>query len=243
MKLLFAKFFAVWALLVFIITLIPAGIIMMIIGLFKEPRRTGIFRIISKGWMSLFFWLTGCRLKVFGKMNFRPGEKYIVTCNHNSLMDVPVSTPFIPGANKTIAKASMAKIPLFGLIYKRGSVLVDRNDKNSRKESYTKMKAVLGMGMHVCIYPEGTRNRSNLSLKEFHDGAFKLSVDTGVPILPALIFNTKKILPPGRSFYFWPGKMELHFLEPVIVTKGESYEAIKEEVYNLMKNYYEKHIK
>ena len=110
--------------------------------------------------MRIFFFVTGCSLKVKGKENFQHGENYIVICNHNSLMDVPLSTPFIPGANKTIAKVEMAKIPIFGLIYKRGSVLVDRNDKNSRKNSFKKMKEVLNMGMHMCIYPEGTRNKT-----------------------------------------------------------------------------------
>lgn len=232
---------AVWALLIFITTLLPISLIIWILGILKEPIRTEKFRLVSKFWMRLFFLLTGCSLKVMGKKKFKKGERYIITCNHNSLMDVPVSTPFIPGPNKTIAKAEMAKIPLFGLIYKRGSVLVNRNDKNSRKDSFRKMKNVLKTGMHMCIYPEGTRNKTNLPLKEFHDGAFKLAVETGNPILPALIFNTKKILPPGKAFYFWPAKMEIHFLEPVYVKEGETYEVLKENIYNLMSAYYEKY--
>jgi 1-acyl-sn-glycerol-3-phosphate acyltransferase len=208
------------------------------IGLIAEPRRTGIFRKISKAWMQLFFFLTGCSLKIKGNRNFKPGEKYIVVCNHNSLMDVPVTTPFIPGANKTIAKAEMAKIPLFGLIYKRGSILVDRKDRDSRRSSFSKMKAVLNMGIHMCIYPEGTRNRTDLPLKEFHDGAFRLSIETGVPILPALIFNTKKILPPGKAFYFWPSQMEMHFLPPVYVTQKENYESLKIKIHDIMSCYY-----
>ena len=243
MKNFFAKIFALWALIIFIITLLPVALIMWIIGLVHEPTRTEVFRQISKVWMEVFFIFTGCSLKVTGKENFKKGEKYIVTCNHNSLMDVPVSTPFIPGANKTIAKAEMAKIPLFGLIYKRGSVLVDRNDKNSRKDSFRKMKNVLKMGMHVCIYPEGTRNKSELPLKEFHDGAFRLAIETRTPILPALIFNTKKILPPGKSFYFWPSKMEIHFLPPVYISQEENYELLKEKVHYLMSNYYLEHNK
>ena len=211
---------------------------MWVIGIVREPKRTEIFRNISKAWMRVFFFFTGCSLKVIGKENFKKGEKYIVACNHNSLMDVPVSTPFIPGANKTIAKSEMAKIPLFGLIYKRGSILVDRNDKNSRKDSFRKMMNVLNMGMHVCIYPEGTRNKTELPLKEFHDGAFKLAMETGAPILPALIFNTKKILPPGKSFYFLPAKMELHFLPPVYVTPGENFETLKTKIHDLMSKYY-----
>lgn len=229
---------AAWALIVFVVTLLMFVLPIWFIGIFEEPGRTGYFRRISIVWMSLFFFLTGCRLKVKGKQNFKRGEKYIVTCNHNSLMDVPVSTPFIPGANKTIAKAEMAKIPLFGLIYKRGSILVDRNDKKSRQDSFRKMKNVLQMGMHMCIYPEGTRNKTNLPLKEFHDGAFKLAKETGVSIIPALIFNTKKILPPGKTFYFHPAKMEIHFLPAIKAEEGNNYEFLKEKVYQVMSDYF-----
>ena len=187
MKKIFAGFFAAWALIVFISTMLPVALLMWIIGVIKEPKRTYFFQVISKIWMCIFFFFTGCRLKVKGRNNFRPHEKYIVICNHNSLMDVPLSTPFIPGANKTIAKAEMTKIPIFGLIYKRGSILVDRNDKNSRKNSFNKMKEVLNLGMHMCIYPEGTRNKTDMPLKGFHDGAFKLAVENETSILPALI--------------------------------------------------------
>ena len=191
--------------------------------------------------MRIFFFITGCGLKVRGIKNFRKDENYIVICNHNSLMDVPLSTPFIPGANKTIAKAEMAKTPVFGLIYKRGSILVDRNDKKSRSDSFKKMKDVLRSGMHMCIYPEGTRNKTEMPLKEFHDGAFKLAVETGTTILPALIFNTKKVLPPGKSFYFWPAHMELHFLAPVTVTKSDNFEELKHRLHELMSQYYRMH--
>ncbi len=214
---------------------------MFLIGIIDEPKRTVIFRVISKIWMNIFFFMTGCRLKIIGKENFRKGENYIVTCNHNSYMDVPLTTPFIPGPNKTIAKAEMAKTPLFGLVYKRGSVLVDRNDKNSRQNSFKKMKEVLNTGMHMCIYPEGTRNKTSLPLKEFYDGAFKLAVDTGKSILPALIFNTKKVLPPEKKFFFWPSKMELHFLPPVDAKLSDNWEMVKEEVFKIMTDYYVRH--
>lgn len=241
MKNFFAKIFAVWAIIIFVITLIPVALLMWIIGIIREPKRTKIFRIISKIWMQFFFLTTGCSLKVVGKNNFKRGDKYIITCNHNSLMDVPVTTPFIPGANKTIAKAEMAKIPVFGLIYKRGSVLVDRNDKNSRRDSLKKMKNVLESGMHMCVYPEGTRNRSEFPLKEFHSGAFKLAVETGTSILPAVIFNTKKVLPPGKSFYYFPSHMEMHFLPPIPVNHDDDYEVLKEKVHEIMSEYYNAH--
>jgi len=222
--------------------MLPVALLIWIIGVINEPKRTYIFRSISKIWMRIFFFVTGCRLIVKGKENFKPGENYIVICNHNSLMDVPLSTPFIPGANKTIAKAEMAKIPIFGLIYKRGSILVDRNDKNSRKNSFKKMKQVLALGMHMCIYPEGTRNKTEQPLKEFHDGAFKLATETETSILPALLFNTKKVLPQGKKFYFWPSKMELHFLPPITINKFDNFELVKNELHQVMSNYYSIHL-
>jgi 1-acyl-sn-glycerol-3-phosphate acyltransferase len=238
-----ARIFAAWALIIFVITLLPVALLIWIIGLIKEPRRTYIFGVISKIWMSFFFFATGCRLKIIGRKNFKPGENYIVICNHNSLMDVPISTPFIPGANKTIAKSEMAKIPIFGLVYKRGAILVDRNDKNSRRDSFKKMKEVLSIGMHMCIYPEGTRNKTAMPLKEFHDGAFKLAVECETSILPALIFNTKKVLPPDKIFFFWPSKMELHFLPPMIINKTDDFETVKQKLYKIMSEYYSGHVK
>jgi 1-acyl-sn-glycerol-3-phosphate acyltransferase len=241
LKNILAGIFAIWALVIFVVTLLPVALLMWIIGLIKEPQRTEFFRVISKIWMRIFFFFTCCGLRIKGKENFERGEKYVVACNHNSLMDVPVTTPFIPGANKTIAKASMAKIPLFGLIYKRGSILVDRNDKNSRRDSFRKMKNVLDRGMHMCIYPEGTRNKTEMPLKEFHSGAFRLACESGTPILPAVLFNTRTVLPPGKSLYFWPAKMEMHFLPPVKVQAGEDYELLKDKVYHLMSDYYTSH--
>jgi 1-acyl-sn-glycerol-3-phosphate acyltransferase len=105
------------------------------------------------------------------------------------------------------------------------------------------MKEVLNLGMHMCIYPEGTRNKTELPLKEFHDGAFKLAVDTGTSILPAILFNTKKVLPPGKLLYYWPAKMEIHFLPQIAVNYEDNYEMLKEKVHGIMSDYYVSHKK
>ena len=238
MKKLFPKIFAAWALLAFIATILPVALLLWIIGFIKEPSRTEVFRQISKVWIHIYFFLTACTLKIRGEKNFKEGENYIVVCNHNSFIDILVATPFIPGANKTIAKAELAKYPIFVLVYKRGSILVDRKDKISRQDSLRKMRHVLEMGMHMCIYAEGTRNRTQLPLKEFHDGAFRLAVETGKSIIPALIFNTRKILPPEKSFYFKPAKVEMHFLPPIPVSTNDDAKLLKENVYKLMTEYY-----
>jgi 1-acyl-sn-glycerol-3-phosphate acyltransferase len=184
--------------------------------------------------MSFFFTFSGVRRVIKGKDHFKKGQNYIVVCNHNSFMDVPLSVTAVP-PNKTIAKAEMAGIPVFGMIYKRGSVLVDRKNEESRRKSFLKMKAVLDMGLHMCIYPEGTRNKTSEPLQRFHDGAFRLAVETRKPVIPALIFYTSKVL-PRKTFFFWPHKVEMHFL-PEVSVENKSAQQLKEEVFAIMKNY------
>lgn len=237
-KNILSRFFALWALITFIITFLIIYIPSMITWLIPEPKGQDLFIRIARFWMNIWLNLTGCPITVKGKENFAKGKVYIVTCNHNSVMDIPLSCPYIPGANKTIAKSSFAKIPLFGLFYMKGSVLVDRKSDNSRRQSFEKMRQVLNNGMHMSIYPEGTRNRTSDPLKKFHDGAFKLAIDTQKAIIPAIIFNTKEVLPPGKSFYFQPKKLQIHFLAPIEVKEGDSYTTLKEKVFIIMSDYY-----
>lgn len=236
-KNILGRVFAFWALLVFSGTLLFIAIPVWLISFQPEPKKTiSIFKIFIV-WMKVFFVLTGVKRIFKGKEHFKKGENYIVICNHRSFMDVPLSSPGIPGANKTIAKSGMAKIPLFGLIYKSGSVLVDRKSEQSRKASYTKMKEVLQMGLHMCLYPEGTRNKTNEPLQRFHDGAFKLAVETQKQIIPAVIFYTNIVLPRNKTFYFWPHKVEMHFLEAIPV-KDRLAEDIKQEAFEKIRDYY-----
>jgi 1-acyl-sn-glycerol-3-phosphate acyltransferase len=237
-KEILGRVFAVWGLLLFIITMLLFLIPFLLLSYFeKDPLKNIRFIAMSMIWMKIYLTLIGCPLKITGKNNFRHGESYIVVCNHNSFMDVTITSPAIPGGNKTIAKAELAKTPVFGMLYKTGSVLVDRKSESSRKDSFIKMKQVLEMGLHMCIYPEGTRNKSNEPLKPFHDGAFKLAIATGKAIIPAVIFNTRGIL-PANKFFMWPHAMQIDFLPPVSVHPGSTYQHLKDEVFSIMKDYY-----
>jgi 1-acyl-sn-glycerol-3-phosphate acyltransferase len=233
-KEILGRIFALWAFIIFTSSLLIVSIPVWITGIWPEPKRTINFFKIVQIWMNFFFTFSGVRRIIKGKDHFKKGQNYIVVCNHNSFMDVPVSVTAVP-PNKTIAKIEMAKTPVFGLIYKRGSVLVDRKNEESRRRSFLKMKSVLDMGLHMCIYPEGTRNKTSQTLQRFHDGAFKLAVETKKPVIPALIFYTNKVL-PRKPFFFWPHKIEMHFL-PAVAVENKTSQQLKEEVFELMKNY------
>ena len=236
-KNIIARILAFWAFLVFASTMFIFLWFYLLCFVLPEPTKTQWHRQVSRIWMAIFLFLSGCTFKVTGKEVFDGLENVIIVSNHNSLIDIPISFPFLPRANKTIAKKTFAYIPLFGWIYKFGSVLVDRKNEKSRKESFDKMKQVLSNGLDMLIYPEGTRNRTAAPLKSFYDGAFKLAISTNKPIIPVVLLNTKEILPAKPIMYFTPGKIRMHIL-PAIYPQGKTCEILKKEVYEVMANYY-----
>lgn len=241
-KNIFGRIWALWGLISFLITFLIIFIPSMLSHLMSEVKGQRYFIAVSKLWMNVWLFLVGCPVKVSGKEHFKPGESYIVVFNHNALLDVPLSAPYVPGANKTIAKASFARVPLFGLFYSRGSILVDRKDEKSRSKSFDAMKKVLAKGMHMCIYPEGARNRSAEPIKPFYDGAFKLASTTKKDIIPCVITGTKKAMPINKTFFLWPVRLTMHFLPPVS-SAGISVTELKEKVFDQMLKDYLQHVK
>lgn len=238
-KNIFGRIWALWALITFIASFLIILLPSMLAHLMKDPKGQRYFIAVSRIWMNVWLFLVGCPVKVRGKENFKNNTSYVVVFNHNAFLDVPLSAPYVPGANKTIAKASFAKIPLFGLFYKRGSVLVDRKDDKSRSKSFDSMKRVLATGMHMCLYPEGTRNRTAEPMKPFYDGAFRLAVATNKDIIPCVISGTKKAMPINKSFFLLPVRLQMHFL-PAIPSAGMSVQDLKEKTFNIMLQEYVK---
>ena len=237
LNLYIGRILAFWALLVFASTMFLFIMFYLPCFVLQEPYKTRWHRTISKIWMSLFLTLVGCRFTVKGKHHFNNLTPAIVICNHNSLIDVPVSTPFLPRANKTIAKKSFIYVPLFGWIYQFGSVIVDRKNDQSRRTSFEKMKRVLDSGLDMLIYPEGTRNKSSEPLKSFYDGAFKLAIETQKPIIPVVLLNTKKILPAYPIMCFKPGKIQMDILAP-IPSEGHTAQSLKQTAFDIMSAHY-----
>jgi len=42
------------------------------------------------------------------------------------------------------------------------------------------------------------------------------------------------MLPSDKSFYFWPGKITMHFMEPISPSKFNSAAEMKEYVFKMM---------
>jgi 1-acyl-sn-glycerol-3-phosphate acyltransferase len=237
LKSLLARLWAAWGLLSFVSSFLLILLPSMMSHLYRDERKGQLFFMqVSRIWMRCWLTLIGCRLHIRGAFRVKKGKVFIVVFNHRSLLDVPLSAPFVPGGNKTIGKISFARVPLFGWFYKRGAVLVDRQNERSRRKSYEQMRRVLRLGIHMCIYPEGTRNRSNEPLKPFFDGAFRLSKETGVPILPCIIRGTAESLPIDRPFYLWPHALSMEFLDPISPEEYQTVADLKQATFNKMRD-------
>ena len=234
LKNIFGRIWAFWGLVSFVATFLIIFIPSMLSYLFKdEVKGQNYFIWVSRVWMQSWLYMILCPVKVIGREYFEKNKTYVIVYNHNAFLDVPLSAPFVPGGNKTIAKSSFGKVPIFGWFYKRGGIMVDRNKENSRVKSYEEMRATLKKGIHMCIYPEGTRNRTGTPLKTFYDGAFKLAIDAKKEIVPCVIIGTNKAMPVKKSFYLLPTRLKMIFL-PSVSSEDNDTKTLNQKVYDIM---------
>ena len=117
-----------------------------------------------------------------------------------------------------IGKSSLAKVPLFGYMFKNLHIAVDRNSMKSRGESILKARIALDEGASVVFFPEGgISSKAPPAMAKFKDGAFKLALDKQIPIIPVTLSYNHLILPDDGKFLlrYKPIKVVIH--EPVSV--------------------------
>lgn len=127
----------------------------------------------------------------------RPNKKdtYILCANHTSMADILVTLALFPNCFLFIGKKELTKFPLFGYFYKRTNILVDRKSLRSRRDVFDRAGIKIDEGIGVCIYPEGGVPKNKPLLGPFKNGAFRLAVDKGIPIIPITYFDNDKRLP------------------------------------------------
>lgn len=187
-------------------------------------------------WAWTFSMLTFIRYEFRGREHFKKGRSCIYISNHTSFLDLPGLRLIIPGEFRPLAKKELKKIPIFSLIVQTATVIVDRSSGESRKKSIDRLKKILSDGISILIFPEGTQNRTKEILQPFHDGAFRIAVDTQRPILPMVVIGAGKLMPPGK-FHVAPGKIKI-VVAGEIPTAGltqKDVPELKEKTFNLMK--------
>lgn len=140
---------------------------------------------------------------VTGTEHINPNENYIFCPNHESHFD---GMWIIGNLDNTIKQSICSaaadylfekKIYRMGLIF-MGGIPVHRsgNTSTALKRAY---ECITKDGYSLMIHPEGTRTR-NGELGEFKQGAAKLSIESGVKIIPVCINGAREIFPPDRKF-------------------------------------------
>lgn len=130
------------------------------------------------------------RFRVGGQFPANPRHPYVVVSNHESFVDILLLS-HLPWEMKWLSKIEILRIPILGWNMRiAGDVPVERGTPKSAAKAMRRCQTILGQRVSVVIFPEGTRTSTGEMLP-FKDGAFRLAVDAGVPILPIVVHGTR----------------------------------------------------
>ncbi|NNF58230.1 MAG: 1-acyl-sn-glycerol-3-phosphate acyltransferase [Rhodothermaceae bacterium] len=138
---------------------------------------------------------------------------YVVVSNHQSSADIPVISR-LPWEMKWVAKAVLFKLPLAGWMMRlAGDIPVDRGDTASRAAVLPQASEMLKRQCSVMFMPEGTRSKDG-RVRRFQDGAFRIAINAGVPVLPLAVDGTMDAL-PKHGWQFSGADVRLHVFDPI----------------------------
>ena len=215
-------------LFVFVVLGLPAAVVGIpwsaLRGDFSTMYGWGI-RIIRLGVRA-----AGIRVRVVGLEHVPVGRSCIFMSNHVSNLDPTVLLPAIPGMTSVLLKKELMGIPVLGMAMRMGRyVPVARGQ--SREEAQRSMELAaeaLKFGLHMTLFPEGTRSKDG-KLLPFKKGGFYLAEDTGAPVVPVVITGTAQMMRKGGLKIF-PGKAEVRFLPALEARSFGSREELMEAV-------------
>lgn len=189
-------------------------------------------------WAHLWFPLVGIWVKKIHKDNNEKGD-FLFVVNHRSYLDAAIAVKVMPLPFRPLGKIEMKKIPFFGFIYKQSVVLVDRSSAIARSHSVREMIYMIKHGVSILIFPEGTTNESGQLLTPFHNGAFRIAIETQTPLKPVLYLDSGTRFPHyHKKLSLTPGRCRVLFL-PSIPVEGltmEDLPALKQRVFKIMED-------
>jgi 1-acyl-sn-glycerol-3-phosphate acyltransferase len=145
-----------------------------------------------------------------------PRLPYIVVSNHESYADIFLISHF-PWEMKWLSKDTMFKIPVMGWMMRMANdISIERGKRESVVSAMRGCRDRLSKKVSVMIFPEGTRAKTD-ELLPFKDGAFKLAIEAGAPILPIAVAGTRNCMAKG-SFAFRRARAKARVLAPIPTT-------------------------
>jgi len=160
---------------------------------FDRNRRA--LHLFTCFWAMLYFYVNPLwRVRVQNRDRLPWKGRAVLVANHQSLGDILVLfalyRPF-----KWVSKASVFRVPFIGWnMTLNGYVPLVRGDKRSAVDMFAACASWLDREMPILMFPEGTRSPDG-TLLPFKDGAFRLAIDKGCPVVPIVLTGTARTLP------------------------------------------------
>jgi 1-acyl-sn-glycerol-3-phosphate acyltransferase len=219
---------SIWAWLVLVVCILLWFPVLAIARLLTAPFDRGryipgrIFRKIGPAMATLNpLW----RFRYSGLIPRDPRRPFVVVSNHESFTDILLIS-HLPWEMKWLSKAELFRIPILGwMMWLVGDIPVKRGFGPSALEAMARCRQALESRVSVMIFPEGTRSKTS-ELLPFKDGAFRLAIEAGVPILPLAVSGTGTAL-RKHDWRFGRSDAEVRILDPV-ETAGLSLSDIPE---------------
>jgi 1-acyl-sn-glycerol-3-phosphate acyltransferase len=229
--------FTVYAGLVFISFLLLIFPLVIVASFFGKIRGGNFIYKLCHVWADFFLLMIGVFHRNIFEVPHDRTKQYVFIFNHISYLDIPIILKSIRRRQfRVLGKAEMAKIPIFGFVYRNAAVLVDRENAEKRAKSVEQLKSVIKKGISIVIAPEGTFNMTHKPLKEFYDGAFKIAIETQTTIKPILFLDAYDRMHYESVFSIKPGRSRSVFLEeiPVEGLTLDDVDFLRDRTYKLM---------
>lgn len=217
-----------WSLTVVTFLVLVFGIPIVMLGHFLRVAfgvEGFIFPYVKLG-CRVWIWSMGARVHVKGREHLDPKQTYLFIANHQSNIDPPMLFAYLGHDTGAIAKKELTKFPVLKQGFPLGYVVpIDRSNRESAIESTRRGAEELRRGHSLMAFPEGTRTVDGKVLA-FKKGVFFMALESGVPVVPVVVNDTRLVMPKGRNV-MTPGDVWMEILPPVS-TAGYSEANIEE---------------
>ena len=206
----------------------------MLLIAFKPLRQ--YLHILHWIWSVFFLGLSFVPVKIIYKSGKPKKGPFVICANHFSILDIAV-LGLLPINYVFVGKSSLAKIPIFGYMYRKLHITVDRKSLKDRYQALEKAKKAAAEGHSLVMFPEGGVVSENPpEMGRFKEGPFRVAIEKQIPVIPVTIPYNWLILPDDGTYLLYPHKCYVVVHEPV-PTKGLSLEdlpALKVQVQEII---------
>ncbi len=235
MKKIWARFYAIYSATgFFVIFLFLFPFFLLIL---HNPRKHHYAYWLNKIWAWGAFAWAFLRVKKIQKAPI-PRCPVVYVANHTSFLDIPLIGYAVDRFVVFMGKASLSKVPVFGYMFRKLHISVERESLKGSLQSIDKAIDTIKMGYSLGVFPEGSmKNPHPPKLCRFKDGAFRIAILTQSPVVPITLHNNWQLLYAYSGLMF-PGCARITLHEPIF-TQGmtlDDVERLKMQVFEIIEN-------